>query len=114
MSEDTSAERFMAMVEKIMETALDGLDTSGAALLCAIHLGIGSDSRSLSKKLGIAHALVLREITAMSGRFLAVTKRDDRTQRTFVELSAVGKELTEVAYATSGTSHDIENTTPQA
>lgn len=102
MSEDGSTERFMAMVEKIMETAPAGIDTTGAALLCAIHLGIGSDSRSLSKKLGIAHALVLREITSLSEVYLTVTKRDDRTQRTFLELSQLGKGVTEAAYATSG------------
>lgn len=103
MSEDGSTERFMAMVDKIMETAPEGVDATGAALLCAIHLGIGSDSRSLSKKLGIAHALVLREITALSGTYLTVTKRDDRTQRTFVALSPTGENITEAAYATSGT-----------
>ncbi|WP_313616976.1 hypothetical protein [Agrobacterium sp.] len=104
MSDEGSAERFMAMVDKMMETAPDGVDATGAALLAAIHLGIGADSRSLSKKLGIAHALVLREITALSGTYLTVTKRDDRTQRTFVTLSPSGEEMTTTAYATSGAS----------
>lgn len=101
MSHDSSAERFMAMVDKMMETAPEGIDTTGAALLCAIHLEIGADSRSLSKKLGIAHALVLREITALSGAYLSITKRDDRTQRTFVALLPSGEKLTKEAYATS-------------
>lgn len=87
MDEDQSAARFMAVVEQISKTAPVAIDATGAAIIAAIHLGIGSDSRSLSNKLGIAHALVLREINALSGKMLTIVKRDARTQRTFVELT---------------------------
>ncbi len=87
MNEDQSAARFMAVVEQISKTAPVALDATGAALIAAVHLGIGGDSRSLSNKLGIAHALVLREINALSGQFLTIVKRDARTQRTWVELT---------------------------
>jgi hypothetical protein len=87
MNEDQSAARFMAVVEQISQTAPVALDATGAALIAAVHLGIGSDSRSLSNKLGIAHALVLREINALSGQFLTIVKRDARTQRTCLELT---------------------------
>ncbi len=77
----------MAVAEQISQTAPVAIDATGAALVAAIYLGIGTDSRSLSNKLGIAHALVLREINALSGRMLTIVKRDARTQRTWVELT---------------------------
>ncbi|NTF32113.1 hypothetical protein [Rhizobium skierniewicense] len=97
MSEDQSAARFLAVVEQINETAPVALDATGAALIAAIHLGIGSDSRSLANKLGIAHALVLRDINALSGRLLTITKRDARTQRTWVELTDEASTLAQSA-----------------
>ncbi|MET0171559.1 MAG: hypothetical protein ABW206_04090 [Agrobacterium vaccinii] len=87
MNDDQSAARFLAVAEQISQTAPVALDATGAALIAAVHLGIGNDSRSLSNKLGIAHALVLREINALSGRMLTIVKRDARTQRTWVELT---------------------------
>ena len=87
MSDDQSAARFLAVAEQISQTAPVALDATGAALIAAVHLGIGDDSRSLSNKLGIAHALVLREINALSGRMLTIVKRDARTQRTWVDLT---------------------------
>ncbi|WP_284777497.1 hypothetical protein [Agrobacterium sp. lyk4-40-TYG-31] len=87
MNDDQSAARFLAVVEQISQTAPVALDATGAALIAAVHLGIGNDSRSLSNKLGIAHALVLREINTLSGRMLTIVKRDARTQRTWVELT---------------------------
>lgn len=93
MSENQSATRFMAVVEQISQTAPVALDATGAALVAAVHLGIGSDSRSLANKLGIAHALVLREINALSGSMLTIVKRDARTQRTWVELTQQASQL---------------------
>ncbi len=87
MNDDQSAARFLAVVEQISQTAPVALDANGAALIAAVHLGIGSDSRSLSNRLGIAHALVLREINGLSVRMLTIVKRDPRTQRTWVELT---------------------------
>ncbi|MGG2477643.1 hypothetical protein ACNVD4_19920, partial [Rhizobium sp. BR5] len=52
-----------------------------------------TDSRSIAKRLGLAHALVLREITSLSPRFLRVTKRDARTQRSFLEATTEGRAL---------------------
>ncbi|NTE86430.1 hypothetical protein [Agrobacterium rubi] len=87
MDDDQSAARFLAVAEQISQTAPVALDATGAALIAAVHLGIGNDSRSLSNKLGIAHALVLREINGLSGRMLTIVKRDTRTQRTWVDLT---------------------------
>ena len=97
MNDDQSATRFFAVVERIEKAAPVEIDATGAALIAAIHLGVGSDSRSLSNKLGMAHALVLREITALSDRFLKLVKRDARTQRTFVELTEEGSALAQQA-----------------
>lgn len=93
MNEDQSAARFMAVVEEISRTAPVAIDATGAGLIAAVHLGVGKDSRSLSNKLGIEHALVLREINTLSGRFLTIVKRDVRTQRTWVELTSKASEL---------------------
>lgn len=97
MNDDQAATRFFAVVERIGKSAPVAMDATGAALIAAVHLGIGSDSRSLSNKLGIAHALVLREITALSDRWIRVAKRDARTQRTFIELTDEGSTLAQQA-----------------
>ena len=92
-TDDQSATRFFAVVEEIGKSAPVAMDATGAALIAAIYLGVGTDSRSLSNRLGIAHALVLREITALSDRFLTVSRRDLRTQRTWLELTSEGTDL---------------------
>ena len=97
MNEDQSAARFMAVVEEISRTAPVAIDATGAALIAAVHLGVGTDSRSLSNKLGLEHALVLREINTLSGRFLTIGKRDPRTQRTWVELTGEADKLASCA-----------------
>lgn len=87
MNDDDPAARFLAVADRISQTAPVALNATGAALIAAVHLGIGKDSRSLANKLGLAHALVLREINALAGRLMTTEKRDARTQRTWVELS---------------------------
>ncbi|MET3660407.1 hypothetical protein [Aquamicrobium ahrensii] len=66
-----------------------------AGFLAAAHLGIAHDSRSFSRLLGIEHALVLREITALSeaGDLLEVTRRNARTMRSFFAPGAAGERL---------------------
>lgn len=97
MDEEDTATRFMAAVDELLQIAPAGLQPTGAALIVAVHIGLGSDSRSLSNKLGIAHALVLREISALSGTLLHIVRREDRTQRTFVELTEKAKALATTA-----------------
>jgi phage regulator Rha-like protein len=94
MAEEQSAASFMAAVEQIVQGSSQVLTATGAAILLAIQLGIATDSRSIAKRLGLAHALVLREITILSPRFVRVTKRDARTQRSFLEATAEGQALT--------------------
>ncbi|MEH3124279.1 hypothetical protein [Agrobacterium cavarae] len=97
MDEEDTVTRFMAAVEELLQIAPAGLQPTGAALIVAVHIGLGSDSRSLSNKLGIAHALVLREIGVLSGTLLHIVRRQARTQRTFVELTAKAKALASTA-----------------
>ena len=80
-------ERFMALVSDIR--AVDpSLTPVGAGLLAALHLGVCNDSRSFSRILRIAHALVLREVTGLASRaLLTVVSRNERTQRTSFALT---------------------------
>ena len=86
---DDPVERYMALVEAVLEDEAAGLSPLGAGVLAAVHLGISADSRSFAKTLGIAHALVLREVDGLSEEagWLTVTKRHPRTQRTFYALT---------------------------
>lgn len=93
MNDEKSAASFMAMVEQMQQASSQALTATGAAILLAIHLEIATDSRSIANRLGLAHALVLREITALSPHFLLVTRRDARTQRSFLEATAEGQAL---------------------
>lgn len=93
MEEEQSTAAFMAAVERLQESASQTLTATGAAILLSVYLNIAADSRSIANRLGLAHALVLREITLLSPRFLRVTKRDDRTQRSFLEATEEGQAL---------------------
>lgn len=93
MNDEKSAASFMAMVEQMQQGSSQALTATGAAILLAIHLEIATDSRSIANRLGLAHALVLREITALSPRFLRVARRDARTQRSFLEATVGGQAL---------------------
>ncbi len=93
MNEEQSADAFMAAVERVQERSQPLLTSTGAAILIAVDFNIATDSRGIANRLGLAHALVLREITLLSPRFVYVTKRDARTQRSFLETTAEGQAL---------------------
>lgn len=93
MEEEQSAAAFMAAVERVQESSSQALTATGAAILLAVYLNIAADSRSIANRLGLAHALILREITLLSPRFVRVTKRDARTQRSFLETTEEGQAL---------------------
>ena len=87
---DDPVERYMALVKAVLGDEAVELTPLGAGILAAARLGIAADSRSFAKTLGIAHALVLREVDGLADEsgWLTVTKRDPRTQRTFYALTA--------------------------
>ncbi|MGC0053561.1 hypothetical protein [Brucella pituitosa] len=87
---------YMALVDAL-EAASGKISRLGAGIIAALALDIASDSRSFSRILGIAHALVLREVVVLSaeGGYIRIRQRDERTQRTRYELSATGNRLVE-------------------
>jgi hypothetical protein len=96
-----SEELFMQLVADIC-AADRALTPVGAGLLAALHLGVCKDSRSFSRILGIAHALVLREVTDLAARgMLHIVGRNDRTQRTELALTEKGARLASAASAGS-------------
>ena len=90
---DISEDRFMAVVEEA-RFADPSLTPVGAGLLAALHLDVCRDSRTFSRLLDIAHALVLREIADLADRgVVAVVGRNARTQRTEISLTNSGEAL---------------------
>lgn len=77
------AERFLALVARL-QAEDPQLSAIQAGLLAAASLGIAHDSRTFARHLGLAHALVLRELNALAERRdrLSIEKRDARTMRT--------------------------------
>lgn len=91
---DEMAAEYMALVEALM-AASERLAPLGAGILAALQLDIAADSRTFARLLGVAHALVLREVNIMGidGGSIRILKRDPRTQRTRYALSPLGKNL---------------------
>jgi hypothetical protein len=76
-------DHFLACVARL-QAEVPHLTAIQAGLLAAFHLGIARDSRTFARKLGLAHALVLRELNAVAepGGLLRIEQRDARTMRT--------------------------------
>lgn len=94
---------FLEAVSAIRFVAPD-LSPVGAAMLAATHFGVASDSRAFSLKLGIEHALTLREVTALSSPelgLLNVLSRSERTQRTHFALTEKSQQLITRAFASN-------------
>ncbi|KAA9368115.1 hypothetical protein H9643_14555 [Ochrobactrum sp. Sa2BUA5] len=87
---------YMALVDAL-EAASGRISRLGAGIIAALAFDIASDSRSFSRILGVAHALVLREVVALGadGGYIRIRQRDERTQRTRYELNATGNRLVE-------------------
>lgn len=101
--DEISEEKFLEAVAAL-STEEPALSQLGAAILAALHFGIAKDSRTFSRKFDIAHALALREITALSDDlgFLQVVGRNSRTQRTEYVFSENALEL----LSRDGMAHD--------
>jgi len=93
--EDEITEKKFLEAVSALSSEEPALSQLGAAILAALHFGIAKDSRTFSRKFDIAHALVLREITALSddAGFLQVVGRNPRTQRTELALAESALEL---------------------
>jgi len=86
------ADAFMADVEALCAKA-PGLAPLHAALLIAVGEGIAGDTRAFSKVFGVAHALALRAASELDDRFVTLTDRNTRTQRTRLALTDAGLAL---------------------
>lgn len=86
------AEAFMAQVEALVAKA-PGLAPLHAALLIAVGEGVAGDTRSFAKVFGVAHALALRAASELEDRFVSLTERNARTQRTRLALTDAGRAL---------------------
>lgn len=95
-------------LETQMITLIDALATQsetpvspiGAALLAAHHLGVSRDTRSFAVKLGMSHAIVLRETVAMTeAGVVDLDDRNERSSRVFFAPSALGQRLLNVCEA---------------
>jgi hypothetical protein len=95
---EISEDAFMQIVASISssDASLTGI---GAALIAANRLGIAKDSRTFANKFGIAHALVLREISDISGEdgHFRIVSRNERTRRTELALTEKGERLAAAA-----------------
>jgi|TARA_R110000803_G_scaffold72041_7_gene135539 sulfur transfer complex TusBCD TusB component (DsrH family) len=78
------SEQFMDLVSRLI-TAQPELTPIQAGIVVAAEQNIARDSRTLARLLGLAHALVLRELNVLlqSDDVLELVKRDDRTLRTY-------------------------------
>lgn len=78
-----------------IRTVAPAVSPVGGGILAALHLGITQDSRTFARLFGIAHAIVLREVTELTERqsLVTITYRNSRTQRTELALTGPGQEL---------------------
>ncbi len=90
---EPSEEQFMQMVSAVC-AADASLTPLGAAIVVAIRAGIARDTRTFARKLGIEHALVIREVSSLSeAGLIDVTARNERTQRAELALTSEGENL---------------------
>ena len=89
----------MHLISLLVEACPDEMTPIGAGILAAASLGIAKDSRSFARKLGLAHALVLREcvILAEELHMIVINKKDERTQRMSYDLTPYGSSVIEQA-----------------
>jgi hypothetical protein len=94
MSEAPDSDLFMSRVDALLIRASPQLSPLAAGIVVAIDMGI-ADSRSFARALDVEHALVLREITGISGPdgLIVVTGRQAKTLRTALALSDRGASL---------------------
>jgi hypothetical protein len=92
MSAAPDSELFMARVDALLKEAAPRISPLAAGIVVAADMGI-ADSRSFARQLGIEHALVLREISHLSGPdgLVTVTGRHAKSLRTSIALSMRGE-----------------------
>ncbi|MCJ8333297.1 MAG: hypothetical protein MJH10_03465 [Epibacterium sp.] len=96
----TPPDVLVASAEKLV-ARMPELSPLSAGILRAADLGLAQDSRSFAQKMGLAHALVLRECVILAEELglIALEMRNDRSQRLFYRLSAQGQVLLKETFA---------------
>lgn len=94
MSAEPDPEAFMALTERLAQDD-PRLTALGAAMLAALQMDIAKDSRSFARTFDVAHALVLRELSALerTGDRIRLVSRDARTMRSHYVLRTRGAEI---------------------
>ncbi|WP_267357596.1 MULTISPECIES: hypothetical protein [unclassified Methylobacterium] len=88
MSESPDEAAFIAALDRVA-AAYPALKPLEAGLLAALDLRLPGDSRAFARTFAVEHALVLRALAELEELgHIAVTARDERTQRT--RFTAVG------------------------
>ncbi len=84
----------MQTISDLLDRNPDRLSPLAAGVLAAAHVGLVRDSHSFAARLGVAHALVLRECVALADELhlIALEDREDRSQRVFYSLTTRGHE----------------------
>ncbi|MET0409320.1 MAG: hypothetical protein ABW006_13225 [Hyphomicrobium sp.] len=93
--DEITEDQFLDAVSAVRFVAPD-LSPIGAAILAAIDFGIAKDSRTFARRIGIEHALVLREVTALSSNeldLIEIVSRNQRTSRTEIAVTEKGRQL---------------------
>ncbi|HEY0213984.1 MAG TPA: hypothetical protein VGC40_10420 [Paenirhodobacter sp.] len=89
-----SVEEILALVGRVLEIAPEAVSPIGAGILVAVGRGVVTNSIRFAQLLGVAHALVLRECVALQqAGLIVITRRDERTQRLFLDLTPAGQDL---------------------
>jgi hypothetical protein len=83
----------------LTQHADDRITGLGAAMLVGLRFDLAADTRSSAKVFDIEHALVLRELISLADvlHLVEVEHRDERTQRAFMRLTALGQQTVDAA-----------------
>lgn len=94
MSEAPDSHEFLSRVDALLKEEALRISPLAAGIVVAVDMGI-ADSRSFARRLGVEHALVLREIAHLSGPdgLVRVTGRHAGSLRTSLALSTRGESL---------------------
>ncbi|MGD1886731.1 MAG: hypothetical protein ACFB01_06345 [Cohaesibacteraceae bacterium] len=87
--------RFETMVARLLDDQANELTPLAAGLLAASHSGYCSDSHTFSKRLGVEHALVIRECVMLADQLgaIRVERKNERSQRMVFSLTDAGLEM---------------------
>ncbi len=81
----------LAVVTALTKSHAD-LSPLGAGIIAAAHLAIADNSMTFATKLGVAHAIVLRECVMLGeGGWITLTDRGDRSGRLFYTATNRGR-----------------------